>query len=285
MPTRPDSFWAGFLDRWGYPAPRAAVERALALMAEERARFVGMLRSTSDEEWDALTNCAPWRVRHIAAHLASGDDAQRLSVERGQRGDLAEVFDRAERMRHTDELAARPKDDLLAVVERSGAGFDGLLASLSDEQLERRATHRIGPNPAWWFAPHRLIEVWLHTWDVGQSLGRPPELRLEVARFLLPVMAEINLPGFFNRGPGGRLTFSLQAADAPALAWTVDARPDGLEVRLGREAAEVSLRGIAPDLCLLLYGRLDPLAASEDRLQVSGDREKLPELKRILAGP
>jgi uncharacterized protein (TIGR03083 family) len=39
------------------------------LVADERRDLVGLLRTLSDEDWQAPSLCEGWRVRDVVAHL------------------------------------------------------------------------------------------------------------------------------------------------------------------------------------------------------------------------
>lgn len=46
-------------------------ERAIEALRQERDELLAVLRSLSDDEWDAPSACSGWRVHDVVAHLAS----------------------------------------------------------------------------------------------------------------------------------------------------------------------------------------------------------------------
>ena len=49
---------------------------AMAITAEENARFLSLLESMTDADWSHQTDCAAWDVRKMALHLIGSADAQ-----------------------------------------------------------------------------------------------------------------------------------------------------------------------------------------------------------------
>lgn len=50
------------------------------MVADERRDLVALLRTLSDDEWNAPSLCAGWRVRDVVAHLASSDVTPRITL-------------------------------------------------------------------------------------------------------------------------------------------------------------------------------------------------------------
>ena len=84
---------------------RSDVERCLGYIRELSASLSAEVRSLSPDVWAGPTNCPPWQVRDIVAHLVTSGDGFRQSVERGLAGTLAPPSS-ADRERRQEELVA-----------------------------------------------------------------------------------------------------------------------------------------------------------------------------------
>ena len=52
----------------------------MALAEEERTELLGLLQSLTDDQWNAQSLCAQWRVRDVAAHVVSYDELSALTT-------------------------------------------------------------------------------------------------------------------------------------------------------------------------------------------------------------
>jgi uncharacterized protein (TIGR03083 family) len=277
----------------------AAHLSALRGRSEELADLIGTL---TNGEWHQETNCPPWRVNDLSAHLVSSGRGFITSIERGLKGQT----DPPPRS-GTDLSAAEPQtvaDALTEVTDRFEALYDGL----SDSQLETVCFHRRGNRSIRWYAAHRLAEVAFHGWDLETSLGRPPRFEPEIARLLLPMLLESNVPRTYaaglslERGRGER--YLLRVADDPALAWLVTINTDALDVRRvtpdemdgevpptggGQTQVEnvppigggLAISAAAGDLALLVYGRADLRSVAN----LDGDASLVERFARVFPRP
>ncbi|HLI25991.1 MAG TPA: maleylpyruvate isomerase family mycothiol-dependent enzyme [Chloroflexota bacterium] len=261
------------------------VTESLRLLADLTARVRAELAALPAAAWDAPSNCPPWPVRRLAAHLVENALFVRENVERGVAGSQEPAVTREERAARVEALAAAPPAELLAALDRYSADLAALFERLSADELERICYHPAGNRSARWYAQQRLAEVAFHRWDLLRSVGQETALDDAVARFLLPMLVESNLPRIYARGPKGHARLTLAATDAPALRWTLTATPEGLAVQPGDDAAEATLLGPAAHLALLIYGRArlpDELAAG--RIRVEGDQAVAERFFALLPG-
>lgn len=277
--------WEGFLGRWDYPSTGPFATGALGLLDEEWERLFRLLEGASEFEWDLVTNCAPWKVRTIAAHLATSTGMQGRAIDLGLQGTVEMAMPYEAQRRSWEELEPRPIPDILAALVRAANDFRQQINALSESELARLARHRAGPRPIWWFTAQRLVEVAFHRWDIAQSLGSETALSAPVASFVLPMLVEINLPPVYLRGPGGQARFRLEAIGEQRLAWTLAAEPGRLEVLAPEAASDVRISAEPSDLALLVYGRDHAALLRDGRLQVEGRPELLERVMSILAGP
>ena len=252
-------------------AAHAQVDQSLRHIRAITRRLRDDLAGLPPSAWDAPTNCPPWRVRDLVAHVVNGAESFRLNVERGVAGLPEPGQTEDERARRVQQLAAASPGELLAALDGATDDLEALYERLTADQFEAICYHRRGNRPARWYIQHRLAEVAFHHWDLQRSLGRPAALDTEVAAFLLPTIIESNLPRIYPHGPRGEGRFRLVADDSAA-SWLLIAGPERLEVRPGGDDADATITAPPEVLALLVYGRAD-LAEEErhGRARVDGE--------------
>ena len=105
--------------------PRTLAAREAAVLTEEQDRaFLDMLRTLSPEAWEATTDCAPWKVRDIVAHVLGWAEALTSITEAGHQlvaarrrvGEFGNPVD-AQNQVQVDERAHLAPDELLERLE------------------------------------------------------------------------------------------------------------------------------------------------------------------------
>ena len=203
-------------------ADAARVREALRLHAQEGEAFASELAALSEDEWETPSTCPPWTVRLLAAHVARQVDSYIYSVEQGLRGEEGVPEPRDQRARIMAEIAARGSAGIVAYLRETNDKFTRWFGDLSPEQLATTGPHSHGPRTAAWFIDMRLAEMAFHRADLHQSLGKDGELDQETARFLLPMLLEMNIPAIVRRDKtGGEGTYALAVRGEPGAAWTL----------------------------------------------------------------
>jgi len=251
------------------------VDRCLQAIRALSGSIGRQVRSLSSETWTAITNCPPWQVRDLAAHLVTSGEGFAQSIERGLAGTV-EPPSAAGRERRQEALIEAGPVAVAESLDQITDTFEGLFTGLDEVGLSTVAFHRRGNRPVRWFAAHRLAEISFHGWDLQRSLGQSADFREDVARLLLPTLLESNAPRTYaaglsaERGTGER--YLLGVADDPSARWLVTIGPERLDAVRGDAPADVSIVGPAAALALLIYGR-DELAdlARAATVQVEGD--------------
>lgn len=262
------------------------VQESLRHIRAVTARLREVLVGLPPKGWDVQTNCPPWPVQGVVAHVVSSGERFRASVERGVAGLTEPPWPEAQQERRMDELADASPDERIAALDQVTAAIEELYNGLDDEQLEAICFHRRGSRSARWYAKHRLAEVAFHLWDLQHSLGRHAALDDEVAEFLLPMLLESNLPRIYAGGPGGEGRFRLTLAGLPASSWLLTARPDRLDVTRADDEADVTISGSAAPLALLVYGRAElPELERRGLVRVEGDRAVANRFHQIFPKP
>lgn len=108
-------------------APRTLAAREAALLTEEQdLALIDMLRTLSPESWEAITDCAPWKVRDIAAHVLGWAEAltsfkeagHQVAARRGRVKELGNPID-AQNQVQVDERAHLSPDELVDRLEKT----------------------------------------------------------------------------------------------------------------------------------------------------------------------
>jgi len=97
------------------------------------------LRALSPEEWDGPTNCAPWRVRDLAAHVVSSGEGFIASIRQGLAGSVEPSLSQEARHRRETELANAHPETVARALDAVTAEFIRLYDGLLDTSFRRSA--------------------------------------------------------------------------------------------------------------------------------------------------
>jgi uncharacterized protein (TIGR03083 family) len=268
-------------------ADMARVREGLRLHAREGEAFAADLAALDEDAWETPSTCPPWTVRFLAAHVARQVDSYIRSVDLGLRGEVGEPESRAARAKIMEEIASRSTSEIVALLRATNDTFTQWFSALSPEQLDTTGPHSHGPRPASWFIDMRLAEMAFHRMDLHQSLGRQAELDQETARYLLPMLLELNVPAVVARDKtGGEGTYALAVKGEPGAVWRLAFRPGGLDVTPGSADAETTFETDAAALARMMYGRVTwPELARDGRLTMSGSARAAERFHTLFKGP
>jgi uncharacterized protein (TIGR03083 family) len=267
-------------------AAHAEVDNSIRHIRALSRRLRDELASLPPEAWDAPSNCPPWPVRRLVAHVVNNAEFVQLNVERGAAGLTEPGITNEERARRVQQLADASPAEVAATLDKVTADLERVFERLSADEVEAICYHPAGNRPARWYAQQRLAEIAFHRWDLLHSLGRDAAIDEEIAAFLLPMLLESNLPRTYRRGPKGEGRFRLVVSGTPAQSWLLMASPEELRVQRGGDGADVTITAPAAVLALLIYGRAN-LAEEErrGRARVEGDRALAERFHTIFPGP
>ena len=261
------------------------VSEGLAHVRRETAGLLAELQALAPPDWTRPSNCPPWDVQTLAAHVANGDEFYTSSIRRGLAGDPTPALSREERTAQVQALAAAGPPRILAELRASADRFAAFYAALTAAQLDTLAFHNHGLRPARWFVTHRLGEVAFHAWDLRTSLGQVATLDAATIAYLLPTMLEVNLPVLYERGARGRGRLCLATRERTPRAWQLEADGETLRVQPAPDGADApTLTLAAADLGLLLYGRV-PLSVLAQGGRIEGDPTAADVLPSLLGRP
>jgi uncharacterized protein (TIGR03083 family) len=160
------------------------------LFAVERGRLIELLDGLRASDWERPSPCPGWTVLGLCCHLV-GDDLGLLARNRdGHHGTPASVRSEAEFVVWLDErqaewvraarrLSPRLVTDLLRWAEpQLGVMFAG-----EDLHARTASVFWAGADlvPAWLGQARELSEYWIHRQQILQALGRPSDLRADLA--------------------------------------------------------------------------------------------------------
>jgi uncharacterized protein (TIGR03083 family) len=267
----------------------ARAREALRLHAKEGDAFVADLAALDEPAWETPSNCQPWTVRLLAAHVARQVDSYIRSVELGLRGEEGQPESREARAKIMADIAARPTSGIVEYLQTTNAHFNRWFGDLTPEQLAITGPHSHGPRSAEWFIEMRLAEMAFHRNDLELSLGnQDADLDQETARFLLPMLLEMNVPAIVNRDKtGGDGTFAVRVKGEPSAAWRLAFRPGGLDVTAGDESgADATFEADAAAIARMVYGRVSWQELQDaGRLTMTGDPEDAARFHSLFKGP
>ncbi len=263
-----------------------------ALFVAERARLGELLAGLGPEDWQRPSPCPGWTVLGLCCHLA-GDDLGFLARHRdGYYGTPPpENAGEGEFVAWLDDL----QDEWVRAARRlSPRVVTGLLAWAGPQLAEtlraedpRACTANVswagtGPVPVWLDQVRELSEYWIHRQQLLQALGRPSDLRADLAG---PVLDGLRWAYPFRLGqvhaePGDTVTISVSGPVAPT--WRLVATPDGWEFRDEPGQRAVASLGMTTEQAWRLLTNNLP-AAERARMTASGDETVLGILRRTRA--
>lgn len=143
--------------------------------------FERRLRQVGEDDWHRGTTCVDWDVYRLVNHVVIGGGRYARLV----RGGTREAF-----------LAERQLDALVDGALPAWEENRALCAEAFAEPgaLERTVPFSTGDIPSRILAQIRVVEVFVHTWDLARGLGLDESVDPELAAFALRVWPENALP-------------------------------------------------------------------------------------------
>ena len=228
---------------------------AMRLTATENARLLAQLRSLTDQQWPAATDCPGWTVRDVAVHLIASAQAQASPMEfarqvRRGRPLTAEIGGRhwvdglnEAQLRARADWPAAPLPELWerhsAAALKARRRLPAPIRALPLLPLGTGLGVRIGWQPLrYLFDMGFTRDVWMHRIDIARAAGIAPELTPEHdGRIVADILAEWSrrhgqpyrltltgpAGGQFRAGDGG----DAQSVDAVEFVRILSGRADG----------------------------------------------------------
>ncbi|MHB1910635.1 MAG: maleylpyruvate isomerase N-terminal domain-containing protein [Acidimicrobiales bacterium] len=213
-----------------------AADDAAALFGVERSRLLELLDELLPGDWARPSPCPGWSVLDLCGHLL-GDDLGWLARQRDQYhgtvppagveqldGGFARWLDdlQDQWVRAARRLGPRVVTDLLAW---SGPQVIDTLAGQDPTRLEGSVSWASpGPVPVWLDQLREVSEHWIHRQQLLQTLGRPSDLRVDLAGPVLDALrwAYPRRLGAISRTDGEVVT--IRVSGAVERAWHLHAQ-------------------------------------------------------------
>lgn len=164
------------------------------LFSEMRAELLRVLKSLSDEQWQAPTACAGWSVKDVALHILA-DEIGYLSNRRDKDGiyfDAKSWEELVEKINQHNDIWVRAmrrmsRKILLPQLDFMGGQFADFMASLDVYQETNPVSWAGNQNaPMWLQVARELTEYWMHHQHICEAVG---VTSLKERRFLHPVLS------------------------------------------------------------------------------------------------
>lgn len=244
----------------------------IAWVRAQRARTIALLEDLPEKEWERPV-VPGWRVREVAAHLVSTDEAAltgrllALGLRKVEVGDI-EAWNETQVAR----WAERPIPALLHGLASWGRRLALTLAVTPGPAARVRLPTPFGRVSPLWLGMARVYGEWVHLEDVRRALGLPgddsPQALEPVARHLLAGIPVQTLPRV-PPGVAGAVTLAFTDVDLPGAGYDLGERRFGFAVAGG----DARVEGTAAAL-VMIAARRDPWreAESDGAITISGDR-------------
>jgi uncharacterized protein (TIGR03083 family) len=219
-----------------------------------------------------VPSCPGWEVRDMLSHTGFVHRWAARYVAEGLTEMVVEPDD-------SELLSVGPAGD--AIFSWFADGHAALVETLSSAPPDVRCwTFLPAPSPLAFWARRQAHETAVHRVDAELAAGASPTA-FDTA-FAVDGTDELLL-GFFARRRRvaqdvrpGAMTFEASDTDA---AWTVSTSADGIKTQRGRSDSDLSVRGTASDLYLLLWNRLLWYAGPPGGVDLEGDTGLLASWK------
>ena len=265
-------------DDTGPPAEPPA--EIASLFPVERARLTELLRGLEPADWDRPSPCPGWTVLGLCCHLV-GDDLSILSRHRdgysgtpgppddaGEAGFVAWLDDlQAEWVRAARRLSPRVVTDLL---EWAGPQVADMVRRQDPRARTGDVSWAGGPVPAWLDQARELSEYWIHRQQLLQALGRPSDLRADLAA---PVLDGLRWAYPFRLAEAGAQpgnTVTIAVSGPVTVTWQLVATATGWAFRDGPGPRVVARLDMTTEQAWRLLTNNLP-SAQRARLAASGD--------------
>lgn len=229
----------------------------IAHLGEDSTRISAALRA---DPAASVPSCPGWDVAKLVRHVAGTQAWVSAQLAAGP----AEPVDMAtlERPPKGDELADWYDDRVATLVERLGT-----------MDLEARWPTFAGRQPGSFFPRRMAHETAVHRWDAEGAVGAPAPIDDALAADGIDEVLALfvgHIPGEALGGATGTLVLradEIDGSDGPGQGWTIVLGADGITSQAGSGEADVTVRGDAGDLLLLLWNRVP----ADRRFTVTGD--------------
>jgi uncharacterized protein (TIGR03083 family) len=265
------------------PPIEATVREANRVSRAEVAALAAELRAGGDAVWDAPSYCKGWAVKDAVIHTVRAV----LLLGGGIRATLSGQpanFDPAQAQALDAQLAAQPREMVVAELERAHGDFADYVDGIDVAALPFPVQLPFGTFPVWQMVVVVLNEIAIHHWDMRAGLDPGAQVNSEAVPILVS-MAIQSVP-LLAHGEKRDGTWQLDV-DAPTGGPLVlKVAGDKATMEPGSAASPVARLAMDGEaFVLLLWGRLDLAKAIDSgRVRVDGDRGRALALQPLFPG-
>jgi uncharacterized protein (TIGR03083 family) len=277
----------------------SALARRVRLALRESERQRTYVNTLPPEAFDHPTACSRWVVRDLLAHLVMATGFQTSMMRRGLQGDPSppEGLPVAGALRapavtdlvHHLTIATQQQvgDQLFPAFHAAYEEIDQFLARLDVADGEKLCYHPGALVPVSGFVDLRLMELYVHGWDLRSRLEPPAHLPPEswpVLFDLLPHFLGYMVVPAAQEAAERRYRFALTERGATACDLVVAGGTLRLEAA-GLTPAQVTVACDPETFLLLMWGRLAwETAVADGHISIAGDHRLAADFGRWYRG-
>lgn len=160
-------------------------------ITDEHEQWGDLLRSLEPEDWGRDSACAGWTIKHVVAHVVSGLEFYRDSLENAIVGEAEPLWpDPAAGRRALFERHLAQEDTaLIDAFDDAATLLEKTLMKVSDDDAQLPAWHPSGIWTVDRMLRARLSDSTIHRWDIRRGLEPHPTIDDERAAFLVDYVA------------------------------------------------------------------------------------------------
>jgi uncharacterized protein (TIGR03083 family) len=257
-------------------------QEVIDAVRSQRARTIALLEDLSEDQWEVEV-VPRWRVREVAAHLITTDEASLLLKYAGlgfKRVPLSEL--EAWNDRQVEREASKPIPALIHALDAWGRRLVRVFSVPPAPIMRATLPTPFGKVSLAWLGMLRVYDEWVHLEDTRRALSLPGDdsrdAVLPVAKELLAGIPIQTLPDV-PAGASGLVSIGFSDVDLAPLGIDLGARRYG--TALAKNGSRVV--GDAPTLIMIAAGR-DAWREAETagRIRIEGDRKPAEILLDVL---
>ncbi len=222
----------------------------LLALTRQRRRMYDMLAALTDDQWQAQSRCAQWKVLDVVTHLSGVNPFWVYTVKAGLSGRPSRVlasFDPAATPASMVASAgATSPADALETFRVTNEALFAVMEGLADDDWALAAECPAGHVTIGCIAAHALWDAWVHERDIALPLGLPGALEADELSVCLRYAATLGPALGLNVGGSSKGSFALNATD-PTVEFTLSVG-ESVVLRNGLDPAAPTLSGSAVDL-------------------------------------
>jgi uncharacterized protein (TIGR03083 family) len=248
------------------------------------ALLIELLKSLTEEEWNAKTVCKKWTVKDIASHLLDGN-LRGLSISRdnyfGEKPeninsytDLVNFLNQLN-MTWTNATKRLSPNVLTALLETTGKQYSEHLQTLKPFENAIFSVAWAGEETSlnWFHIAREYTEKFLHQQQIRDAVGKPALLTQTLFQPFINTFMQA-LPNVYKNvdAPKNTIVIVIVTTEIGG-QWNIIKDCENWKFTTAVDSEPTSIIKISPDDAWLLFSKgITPLEA-KDKVEISGDKE------------